>query len=198
MKAIMISIKPKYVADILNHKKTIEVRKSMPKCDFPIDVYIYCTKDSKQRLYPVALLDKSNQVFKRAYREDKIDNRTNYLNGKVVAKFTLNKVEEILYDHDEREEWYATTTLNDKELEKQSCLSYEELDNYLKGKGYAIHISDLEIFDKPKELSEFKRYHEKKDEHSPCWTCKRFGTGCMSCSLTKAPQSYMFIETEDN
>ena len=45
MKAIMISIKPKYVAQILNGDKTIEIRKTMPKCDFPITVYLYCTKD---------------------------------------------------------------------------------------------------------------------------------------------------------
>ena len=39
----MISIKPKWVAKILNGEKTIEIRKTMPKCDLPIDVYIYCT-----------------------------------------------------------------------------------------------------------------------------------------------------------
>ena len=45
MKAIMISIQPKWVAKILNGEKTIEIRKSMPKCDLPIKVYIYCTKE---------------------------------------------------------------------------------------------------------------------------------------------------------
>ena len=37
MKAIMISIKPKWVAKILNGEKTIEIRKAMPKCELPID-----------------------------------------------------------------------------------------------------------------------------------------------------------------
>ena len=45
MKSILISIKPKWVAKILNGEKTIEMRKTMPKSDLPIDVYIYCTKD---------------------------------------------------------------------------------------------------------------------------------------------------------
>ena len=48
-KAILISIKPKYVAKILNGEKTIEIRKTMPK-DLPIDVYIYCPKD-KEKLF---------------------------------------------------------------------------------------------------------------------------------------------------
>ena len=51
MKSILISIKPKWVAKILNGEKTIEIRKTMPKCDLPIDVYIYCTKDNKHGLY---------------------------------------------------------------------------------------------------------------------------------------------------
>ena len=55
MKSILISIKPKWVAKILNGEKTIEIRKTMPKCDLPIDVYIYCTKEkgySKLCKYP--------------------------------------------------------------------------------------------------------------------------------------------------
>ena len=42
-KSILISIRPEWVAKILNGKKTIEIRKTMPKCDLPIDVYIYVT-----------------------------------------------------------------------------------------------------------------------------------------------------------
>ena len=59
MKSILISIKPKYVADILNGKKTLEIRKSMPKCELPIDVYIYCTKvPLKEQNW---LIDKDNK-----------------------------------------------------------------------------------------------------------------------------------------
>ena len=189
MKAILISIKPKYVADILNGRKTIEIRKSMPKCDLPIDVYIYCTKDNKQRLYPVALLDKSNQVFKRAYREDKIDNRTNYLNGKVVAKFTLNKVEEIEHRLIER---HYTETLGDKELLIKSCLTHDKLHDYLRtNNGYAWHIDNVIPFDKPKEIKEFYWYRKQ-------WVdC---GMDCppyvdeVKHYLTKAPQSWCYVE----
>lgn len=41
-------------------------------------------------------------------------------------------------------------------LQSQSCLSYDEVCDYANGKPiFAWHISDLKIYDKPKELSEF-------------------------------------------
>ena len=167
MKTILMSIRPEWVAKILNGEKTIEIRKKFPK-DYVGWVYIYCTKDNKQRLYPVALLDKSNQVFKRAYREDKIDNRTNYLNGKVVARFWCDKVEEIR----------PSTTTN---FTKDSCLTIQELENYLWSNilfGYAIHITKLEIFDKPKEIGEFG-----KGKYNIYFVPVR-----------KAPQSWCYVE----
>ena len=189
MKAILLPIKPKYVAKILNGDKTIEVRKSKPNVDLPIDVYIYCTKDNKQRLYPVALLDKSNQVFKRAYREDKIDNRANYLNGKVVAKFTLKEIRLAKYQP------YVDEA--SKMVNELTCLTDEELDKYLNKKnGYGWVIDDLVIFDEPKELSEFK-----VNKKYWCNKCPyQYGICLPKCEelkpLTKAPQSYQFIESE--
>ena len=182
MKAILISIKPKWVAKILNGEKTIEIRKTMPKCDLPIDVYIYCTKDKPRAI----MTDKGcvvantlevggNSQYKSAYS----------LSGKVVAKFTLDKVGEIKFD--------------DKEVQRKACLTEDELFEYLfvnepyhedMKKGYAWHISNLVIFDKPKELSEFK---------IPCdFKCPKLG--CCYCHkntrLTKAPQSWCYVEVE--
>ncbi len=128
-KAILISIKPKWVAKILNGEKTIEIRKSIPKCNLPIDVYIYCTKDKKY----------ANLI-----------NRGGFLTGMVVAKFTLNKTQEIRFDN--------------KEIQKQASLTEEELFDYLfidepyhedMHKGYAWFIDNLEIFDKPRTLQPF-------------------------------------------
>lgn len=170
-KAILISIRPKYVADILNGIKTLEIRKTKPKCDLPIDVYIYCTKeDSLIKLHSVYVHDKyvCEQDFKC---EDFPKMYSGYEGkGKVVARFKLNKVEEIENKISVRFSGYPRTiTLTDSELLRASCVSYSELKAYLQGGvGYAWHIDNLEIFDKPKELSEFK--------------------------VSKAPQSYMFIE----
>lgn len=130
-KAIMISIKPKWVAKILNGEKIIEIRKTMPKCDLPIDVYIYCTKQKDDGLLRLN--------GKRSY----------YVKGKVVARFTLNKVETITYDS-----IFKLFSLN--RVLYNSCLKEEELNSYLKGElGYAWRIDDLVIFEKPKELRDF-------------------------------------------
>ena len=51
---------------------------------------------------------------------------------------------------------YGLAPLNhapdDDDVEKQSCLSREQIVHYLKGKCYGWHISDLMIYDKLKEL----------------------------------------------
>ena len=176
MKSILISIKPEWVAKILNYEKFIEIRKTMPKCDFPIDVYIYCTKGKPR------IVDLRDDAFYLGCSPR--------LNGKVVAKFTLNKVEEIKF--------------NDKNIQEQSCLSEDELFNYLfdntpyqedMRKGYAWHIDNLEIFDKPKELKEFymvgKMQSYKDCQHLLSKNDEKY------YKLTKAPQNYVFIETEE-
>ena len=50
MKSILLSIKPEWLAKILNGEKTIEVRKLFPK-DYVGWVYLYCSKDKKNYLY---------------------------------------------------------------------------------------------------------------------------------------------------
>ena len=44
MKAVLMSIKPKWCELIAQRKKTIEVRRTKPKLNVPFKVYIYCTK----------------------------------------------------------------------------------------------------------------------------------------------------------
>lgn len=188
MKAILLSIKPKYVAKILNGEKTIEIRKTMPKCDLPIDVYIYCTKDNHQLVKPKDY-DKyllfTNGAVKSA-------NETS-LNGKIVAKFRCYKVEEIKNNLAMR---FFTESFNEKELLEKSCLNSDEIFWYLAPQklkveccGYAWHISNLEIFDKPKELSEFYITHITID------VGKKIRTPLMyPRRLTKAPQSWCYVE----
>ena len=45
MKAVLISIRPKWCEKIISGEKTIEVRKTRPKMYRPFKCYIYCTKD---------------------------------------------------------------------------------------------------------------------------------------------------------
>lgn len=202
MKSILISIKPKWVAKILNGEKTIEIRKTMPKCDLPITVYIYCTKWSDNG-YTNTLTRMKNGSFHNLKKFDEFTDEfiqnidETGFTGKVVAKFTLNKVEEIgMWNYSE----YGTRTLCENHLSIKSCLDAYELKDYLKGKiGYAIHISDLEIFDKPKELSEFykagawKVYEEQLDSSYMKRTEQEIMKS-LNQTLTKAPQSWCYVE----
>lgn len=111
------------------------------------------------------------------------------LNGKVVFKFRCYKGEEIYQDYQiELGSWRYYE--NEEVIEELACLGNGDLQDYLDMKeGYAIHISDLVIFDKPKELSEFDHYLYVRNHNN-----KKI---YYLHSLTKAPQSFMYIESEE-
>ena len=188
MKAILMSIKPQYVAKILNGEKTIEIRKKFPK-DYVGWVYIYCTKEQGlARLLNNGSWVDTFKCEKNLTEKDFKRMRSDYDGkGKVVARFWCDKVEKVhcnSYGLETSEHWYRTTGKNEKELLNECALTFEELDDYLCfGNGYAIHINDLEIFDKPKEISEFsiKVFPHRKDN-------------LMTRYLTRAPQSWCYIE----
>ena len=52
MKAVLISIRPKWVEKIASGEKTLEVRKTRPKLETPFKCYIYCT-EAKKRLVTI-------------------------------------------------------------------------------------------------------------------------------------------------
>ena len=79
------------------------------------------------------------------------------LNGKIVAECDF-EVEDIFNSKIEEnmDNWYSGINLIGNDLLKESCLSIEQLDIYLKGNyGYAIYIKNLHIFDEARELSEY-------------------------------------------
>ncbi len=50
MKAVLISIAPKWCKLIMDGQKTVEIRKSRPKIDTPFKCYIYCTLSGSREL----------------------------------------------------------------------------------------------------------------------------------------------------
>lgn len=209
MKKILISIRPKWVAKILNGEKTFEIRKTAPKCNFPCEVYVYCTKDKNElRLFDKEICEQFKSDRARAYSlvEQKyytafIDRMSVPCNGKVVAKFTLNKVEVIAKKHYELPYY-----IDEDRLCKRACLDYKELRRYLGGKdGYAWHIDNLVIFDKPKELSDFIDSDTPTYEQAKSFLEAAFGrpyckeTYKGSCeqlgyALRRPPQSWQYVE----
>ena len=183
MKAVLISIKPRWCELIASGSKTVEVRKTRPKLETPFKVYIYETK----------ALYKPNGC--RCFYEGK---------GKVIGEFVCDKIYDIKPHYD------IPTFCNQYEYgwkigEAEDCLSFEELDFYLGGKnGYGWHISSLVIYDKPRELSEFKqvrkiRGYHKKDEPK---TERIYIQALLHSSrvevkyLTRPPQSWCYVESE--
>lgn len=148
MKAVMISIRPKWVAKIASGEKTIEVRKSAPKLKTPFKVYVYCTKHH----------DAYDLLEWHLWDSGKIER----MNCKVVGEFVVDKIYTITPHRDYYGE--GKSVLNQygfeglKYGEGNHCLTFEELRDYLGDNiGYAWHISDLKIYDKPKALSEFRK-----------------------------------------
>lgn len=165
MKAVLISIHPKWVEKIANGEKTIEVRKTAPKCEVPFKCYIYVTKD-KPYLYRVDDDDNfelTNTLRPKVYWYVKDYNEQN---GKVIGEFVCDKVfllHPYTYDRGsadlERRKFIQTFEGSSKENEilAATCLTQDEMFDYIGAGnyGYGWHISDLKIYDKPKELSEF-------------------------------------------
>ena len=178
MKSVLISIKPKYVELIANGEKTIEVRKTAPK-EEPFKAYIYETKESKRRY----LDDRFNSF---------LDNKSHYTDmGKVIGEFVCDKVY-LIKNQGSRFSVADEEQSVTNEIARQSCLDYYDMDAYLGNKdAYGWHISDLKIYGKPKELSEFKTGCKGCKERDT-YHCKFYCYG--ERPLTRPPQSYMFVK----
>ena len=191
MKSVLISINPKWCELIASGKKTIEVRKTMPKLDTPFKCYIYCTK--------------SKYVF-NLY--DRFINKENEILGKVIGEFVCKKIDRIVHCGTSNnnitlkiflENFYVKGL--DYEYISRCNMSHVNLERYSCGGDiYGWHISDLKMYDEPKELSEFFKpcKYGEESEHS-CWQCGRLGYSVdfnIDCKkeITRPPQSWCYVE----
>lgn len=180
MKSVLISIRPEWVEKIASGKKTIEVRKTAPK-EVPFKAYIYMTKKKPYMLTFAGngKMRVHNGMVIGEFICDKVYNLVNAFGGIMFADEKLNQLEPQLF-------------------RDMSCLTDEQTADYLGDKdGYGWHISDLKIYDKPKELSEFFKPCPTK-EKGDCLSCdcladNDYGGVCTN-NLTRPPQSYMFVE----
>ncbi len=130
MKAVILSIQPRWCHLIASGKKTIEVRKTKPTIETPFKCYIYCTKNWRIKFWSG-----------KRYRHNAFDECDN---GKVIGEFVCDAI----ISHCEM--------ANADIAEQQGRIKREELSEYSNGKQlYGWHISDLKIYDEPKELNEF-------------------------------------------
>ena len=203
MKSVLISIRPKWCELIASGKKTMEVRKTRPKMGTPFKCYIYCTGAKSMNL--------QDYVAAHQATGGAVDDWS----GKVIGEFVCDNI--ATYDDDTifsfRYEDYARW--NDFDLNR-ACIHPEDFQNYADGKWlYGWHISDLKIYDKPKELSEFAvadkeaiQQCEYREQSYYAFTdtvyikngfyCKKkddwcFGE-CKRKALTRPPQSWCYVE----
>ena len=188
-KAVLISIRPKWVEKIANGEKTIEVRKTRPKLETPFKCYIYCTMDHPYISVSCGELDKLN------YRT----NTVGRCNGKVIGEFTCDRIYKI--DKDSTDFLFKAGRLSVyKQAAEKKCglrvaMTDDELHGYLGHcKGYGWHITDLRIYDMPKELSEFKTLCRVDAD---CCACPYYNYTKMDCDgrvIGRPPQSWCYVD----
>lgn len=216
MKAVLMSIQPKWCELIASGKKTVEVRKSKPKLETPFKVYIYETKalykpngckhfyEGRGQVIGKFVCDEIDDFYCASvpYRKENNLGYGNFV-GNGVYKVD-GWFEGVVF---ERSDPRIDTMLNNTDLENM-CLSVQEIFDYI-GIGkhlYGYHISDLVIYDEPKELSEFYVYCGDNPKCDGCETHYYSNTECgkedYCCSiidgckpLTRPPQSWCYVES---
>ena len=172
MIAVLISIRPKWCEKIISGEKTIEVRKTRPKMDTPFRGYIYRTKGT----VPHIINGKWVQME---------------VGGTVVGEFVCDDIfERIVRVGTSCEppkycicDWNMTCIPLDTLL-ADACLTKDELEKYLDGGvGYGWHISNLRIYDHPRDLWEFTGLRETKFGWEPV-------------PITRPPQSWRYVVEE--
>lgn len=171
--AVMLSIHPEWCAKIANGEKTVEVRRTRPKIAPPFMCYIYCTKGGEA-------------VWTKHYERD------GYLNGKVIGEFVCDRIYDIMIscsDPNMRGIPFLGTGMSDREI----------MDYHGNGKtGYGWHISDLVIYDTPRELNEFMK--KPCDYAASCGACNHAefdeNGNFADCELylKRPPQSWCYVE----
>lgn len=196
MTAVMKSVSPRICEKVANSDCTILVSKTAPKCEEPFKCYIYATR-----------------ITDKKHCRDEFDVGIWKGNEHVIGEFVCDKVfllHPYTYDGgnaDLRHRKLIQTfegSSKGNEILAATCLTQDEMFDYIGAGnyGYGWHISDLKIYDKPKELSEFYTidesgndcciacvHHETPIEEMPCRTCtgeRRY--------LYRAPQSWQYVE----
>ncbi|MBQ9228812.1 MAG: ASCH domain-containing protein [Eubacterium sp.] len=182
MKAVLISIKPKWCELIKSGKKTIEIRKNAPRLKPPFKCYIY---ECKGRL--------GKEIAWRTWEYEG--------SGKIIGEFFCNRIDEIYQ-------------CNSGYASEKGCISRKDFFEYLgipydthfgyDKHAFAWHISDLIIYDEPKDLNQFV----KACPFNNCYSCKYYDTGTYweppTCNyedwegISRPPQSWCYVEVGIN
>ena len=179
-KAVLISIRPEWCGNIANGEKTIEVRKTRPKLTPPFKCYIYVAKQKKGEDFWLAAVIAENRCY--------------YGAGSIIGEFVCDEIQYADAFN------FVVKEDGEKALEG-SCIDKTELFEYLGWERgmpraectpfYRWHISELKIYDTPKELSEFvKPFNFRSCLHPIAIDCGK----CTQCIIKRPPQSWCYVE----
>lgn len=214
MSAIMKSVLPIECERIASGEQTILISKTRPKISTPFKCYIY---QPIKKVYEI--IEEYDSNFK-LLRHKKI---LKEFSGKVIGEFICDEIIEI-GNYQEIDHSYMLWVKDEETTEKlcqDACMNEFEIQKYLgKNGGYGWHISDLKIYDKPKELGEFYRplKYDKdgvicgtKQEISniyewDCYTLFKVPNNCectlLGCpklrefyKITRPPQNWCYVES---
>lgn len=208
MKTVLLSIQPKWCELIANGKKTVEIRKTKPKIETPFKCYIYQTKKPVSVTFSGTVRHISEYDKTQWYTEQ---------SGKVIGEFVCDKID-----------WHGNSVYVIREecikALEGTCLTEKEFHNYMdyppvnpyqdlkearkKYEFYGWHISDLVIYDKPKELSEFRKICKYRNDDGSCQfdkvdcDCVKFdfnpdySVNFAECCnyMCRPPQSWCYVE----
>lgn len=215
-KAILKSESPKRCEQIASGKCTVLLSKTAPKLDIPFKCYIYCTKERTQHKHIVAgkeyrkptrdFLCKIPKKYggKVCFIEPPIvneDYQQGILNGKVIGEFVCDEIVPIMSFCSE------PNAIKPHALPFIGMTDKEVIDYLGNGKeGYGLHISQLKIYNTPKELGEFRRrcnnecLNTRKKVKCPK-IIEIATTGVFRCNntvpITRPPQSWCYVEELD-
>ena len=184
-----MSIQPKWCELIASGKKTVEVRKTKPKLDTPFKVYIYCTNNGGSLHIGCGMYGEGLELFYHKSNIAKGD--LSCVNGKVIGEFVCNCITSLKADN-LIQSYYNNT--------QATCLTDSEIMRYANGgKLYYWHISDLVIYDKPKELNRFQKPCIRDCDCGGCknaYYTRDYGfEGCaLEEGLKRPPQSWCYVE----
>lgn len=168
MKSVLLSIRPEWCDLIIQHKKTVELRKTRPNLQTPFKVYIWCTKARK--------------FWCRVH-----GNGWQQLDERVIGEFICDDIRRIGPE-------YCVVNEDIESAISGSCLTVPQVKDYAGWKSgmscaelkdlYGWHISDLKIYDEPVKLKNFR-------VQRPDRTCNGLRD---VCNPPHPPQSWIYLE----
>lgn len=188
-KAVLISIQPQWCELIASGKKTVEVRKTRPQIEPPFKCYIYCTNAKPFLVWGDVFRGnwETEITTLSGYSREAAEKIWEVFNGNVLGEFVCDRID-------------PADVYHIKDIAKAACLSMPDMWEYgRKTSAYDLfgwHISNLQIYDTPKPLTDFvvRECLWENIRNNGCIDASK--EQCFDCRLKRPPQSWCYVQEE--